>query len=447
MIKKLFEFITNKRVFTAFYAGTIIYNFLVIRLILPDVYVFIRSQGFPLVYTIWAGIIVITDLFQKKLFENKTKLLWNITFLIALLSMVVQPKPRSIQQIRYLIVFGIEVYILVSAAGESKKEEMQSFFISLAKQTVIIISILNVLSLVIAAFLLLKQELPEWITHLNNGLLPEPTSHTISLLPNNFGRYKGLFISVPEAGFDCYVAMCLNLLLLDKKKISKLFGIFNIICCVLMIILTDARDVLINLVIIVLVLFARAMSNKIGKKKSLALSIFILCSICGFIAYKLYEIIIHLHLTTGEGLYSLVNRYSSSRLNYYRIGWNDFMQRKWIGQGWLNCDSLLGYTWKAETHPNYHNCIINLLAWTGIIGTGSFLVSLFYSVKKIFENRKLISEDRCKWLVVLCVCIFTQSLLDICLFGEDTHIESVYFWVCLGYLVYLNDANKRDLII
>ena len=160
-MKKLFEFITNKRAFAAFYAGTIIYNFLVIRLILPDVYVFIRSQGFPLIYTLWAGIIVIADIVQKKLFENKTKLLWNITFLIAALSMVVQPKPRSIQQIRYLIVFGIEVYILVSAAGESKRDEMSSFFVSLAKQTVIIISILNVLSLVIAACLLLKQELPE----------------------------------------------------------------------------------------------------------------------------------------------------------------------------------------------------------------------------------------------------------------------------------------------
>lgn len=447
MIKRLFEFITNKRVFTAFYAGTIIYNFLVIRLILPDVYVFIRSQGFPLIYTLWAGIIVIADIVQKKLFENKTKLLWNITFLIAALSMVVQPKPRSIQQIRYLIVFGIEVYILVSAAGESKRDEMSSFFVSLAKQTVIIISILNVLSLVIAAFLLLKQELPEWVTHLNNGLLPEPTNHTMSLLPNDFGRYKGLFISVPEAGFDCYVALCLNLFLLDKKRINKIFGIFNIICCILMIILTDARDVLINLGIILFVLFTVCFSKGVGTKKAVLFSAVSLALLIGFIGFKVYEMIMKTQLTTGEDLYTLLNRYSSARLGYYRIGWNDFMQRKWIGQGWLNCDSLLNYTWKAETHPNYHNCIINLLAWTGLIGTGSFLISLFYSVKKIFENRKLISEDRCKWLVVLCVCIFTQSLLDICLFGEDTHIESVYFWVCLGYLVYLNDANKRDLII
>ena len=83
-------------------------------------------------------------------------------------------------------------------------------------------------------------------------ILPNGTEITMLGIDNAVAhktRFMGIWTWYTVASFDCYIAIFLNLYLLDLKK-SKLFHITMILLNLLMIYLTDSRNSLIVLAFI-----------------------------------------------------------------------------------------------------------------------------------------------------------------------------------------------------
>lgn len=445
MGKKSLTILFDKYLFVWFYAGIMIYNYFIIRLISLDTFLAIRLHWFRYIYTAWAFLIVICDIVTKRLFKSKVKIFWGIAFLIAVLSVVFQPNPRNMMQIQQLITFGILTYICVSAALDAGADKIKYLLLSLGKQTAIIITVLCILSIIVAVLMLAKVQLPTWVLSLNEGgIKPDPLAHSFFLLPDDFGRYRGLFIYQTEAGNACYITILLDLFLLEQKKLSKWFCALSIPSCVIMIMLADCRESFISLALILLFVFLFYLIKKTGAKKAL-LTIGSICFIglLGVVAV----VILYVRKIMAEGDLTFIqalNTFSSSRIKLWTVGWNAFLERKIIGWGWLWNNEQVGAKF-TDIFPNHHNFIINLLAWTGITGLIGFFAALIYSLKEIYKNRFDIAKDHSKWLFVLIVCVLVQALLDICLFGEDSHFETVYFWICLGYLIYLRYPHSENI--
>ena len=114
LLNKLFD----KKAFVTFYVLVIIYNMLLVHVISDNLYYMIRFPLFPAVYTVCAAVIVVHDIVRGRLFNTKYKIAWGLVFIAAFLSVLLQAKPKNIQQLQMLVSFGLKTYICVSVRSE-----------------------------------------------------------------------------------------------------------------------------------------------------------------------------------------------------------------------------------------------------------------------------------------------------------------------------------------
>lgn len=88
-------------------------------------------------------------------------------------------------------------------------------------------------------------------------------------------------------------------------------------------------------------------------------------------------------------------------------------------------------------HP--HNLFLATLLYTSYPGLLAFCVFLLYAIKQITNNLQLIISYNFKWILILTVCVFIESLFDTCIIGAaSANIETLFFYLCLGIICNLN---------
>ena len=110
-----------------------------------------------------------------------------------------------------------------------------------------------------------------------------------------------------------------------------------------------------------------------------------------------------------------------------------------LGSGYCNSE----FTVAAYKLIHPHNIFLALLLYTGIPGLVLFTMFLILNVKDIVHNLDYIKLNNLKWLVVLVICVFFESLLDIAIIGAPINIQTLYFYLCLGILV--KDSTNEKL--
>ncbi len=432
-MKKFLNKLVDKKVFVTFYVLGIIYNMFVGHVISDNLYYTVRMTYFPIIYTVWAAVIVVCDIFRKRLFNTKYKIAWGVVFIAAALSVILQTKPKNFPQLQMLVSFGITTYMCVSVRSECTEEEFQKFFVRLCRHALACVVITNIVSIII--YILIRTGIMEdyyWLP-----IIIRENKHIGSVVEY---RYSGLYGTIPYAGFCGYVAIILSFYLYDLKKLAKPMVITSILSCAVMIFLSQARLVFLICILIVLgfwFIYGRRFVSELAYRNiSKILKYLIAAGIVLIICFCIYVIA----NINNEAVFKAINRYSSARLQFYRIGFEQFLQHKIHGLGWLDCDALIDYYKNTDKIPHYHSCIINMLVWTGLLGTVPFLYSLIISFKTFITNRAEIIARNAQWIVVLCLSVFAQSLLDVCFLGEDWHMETPFFWIGLGYLVYIRSG-------
>jgi|GEM_PF-6460047 len=447
---KLARLITNKRAFIAFYTLSILYDITLLRILIPYFYEY-HFSVFEQVYTLWATVIVLDDLIHKRILNNKYKILFELLFTAALGSMIFQSGPHDLTQVKYLISYGVMVYIFTSGSLSCSRKQFRNFLVFLSVNTVVLIFFMNA-----ASFWQYNVSAPSSDIFRNllksfSGLF-SARNNLSGFVTHIDDRYAGYYLSVGYASFSQYLSIVLSLYLFDQlchnwvaKVIGSLLVLINAVLALWMLGMSDARVVFLDIILIVICLIAIGIKRItkvqwIGVIITLGLSAISLFSIERYFVPVLKQEI----ATSGMDNYQFWNKLLSHRLDYWAAGWTDFLKRPIFGNGWMKSDTL-GETFSvARIYLNHHNLFINLLCWTGFIGTGIFVLVITLCTIRIFKNGRYIAKSKSEWLIVLCLCVFIQSMLDICIIGEDLHIETPWFWLCFGYLVFLYKKKPAE---
>lgn len=374
----------------------------------------------------WAILILIYDLVHGKMIgENLDKSI--VIFSIAMvISTLIQSFNLVLQKGDYILSVFIYIYILYQWAIESDRESFLKVIIKCAKFTVYVVLSINILNLVLV------------ICDFNGGTIPSIWSH-LYVSPRQLSwrrtsyQYYGLYTHNILGAFKCYISLILTLFLVEHKEIKKSISIFSIVLCILQIYYCDSRNVMGITGIILLAWLKFCVDAKVSKEKAkkiynYAISIFGI-SLC-YVVYK--SIVFNMNFIEGDfSFYKLFNRFTSLRLEYWVKALDIIKEKPFLGWGLKNNGPVGSY--QASLY-NYHNLVVNLLVWTGLIGTFLFSYFLIESYKKVRRNSDKIKSANVKWLNVLCICVFLQSLLDVGLIGVYNSLSTVYFWLCLGYL-------------
>lgn len=427
-------FLTDKRVFISFYILTIMYASVVLRIINYDLCTEVRMKYFRYVYIAWGAIIAFYDLFTGKLLKPKFKLCFLVTYAVIVSTLFFQPIPINIPQLFQLVSLGICLYMCTSVRAECSEEEFQSFFRFVSYQIIAVITIANIISLIgyiyyLATGNLIPINQVTWVWKTDTEV------HSSILLPAGI-RFGGIYESSPFAAFNSYITILLTMYFHDQKKIPGWMCFVIVPTAVLSALLSDSRVVTILLCIIAFYFVITLLRKRFGSKKVNRYLLFLILGVVLVVAIYIIPKVISLLQIPAEERFAYLNAMSSSRLQYYVAGFKAFLERPLFGNGWVNSDRLIeDVTQKAVFAPSYHNLFINLLAWSGIAGTVFFTGLLVICFVRIIKKRSDNSAG-IGWIRLLVLCVFLQSMLDICIIGEDLHIETPYFWLCLGYLVY-----------
>ena len=431
-IRKVKDFILDKKSLSGFCVLLILYNNLILRLINPSLSYHVGNELFLLIIAIWMLIQLFDDLVHKRLLDTQFKLVFGLFYLYAAIVFLFN-RPYNIPGMIYITYFFVMWYILTSASLYSSKEEFFSFLQKIFLHFVIVVLIINTISL-IAYFLLgfrIVSKLPACFVLTGNN--HAKTSIFGRLLKF---RYGGLYSIVPEAGFFSYVSFAITLYLRENNVLKKPITLFSIVTSGMMVFLSNSRISEICLgVIICYWLFWYLRRKKIlffhptKGKRFISIALIISLLILFVCLYRFGPSVIN---AIQLDPFTFFDRLSAARLSYWKEGLTAFIEKKWFGHGWGNIVGL------SEKRYHYHNIIICMLVFTGIIGTVLFCGLSLYCTIKIHKNSASIEQYKAKWIKVLVLCIYLESFLEVCLVAETSHIETPIFFVGLGLLCYCN---------
>ena len=135
--------------------------------------------------------------------------------------------------------------------------------------------------------------------------------------------------------------------------------------------------------------------------------------------------------------YQTIIDLSSGRIQMAEAIIRNANNHRFLGEGYGN--NLLVNSRFNTVHP--HNLFLAILLYTGYPGLLAFCGFLFYTIKQITNNLHLIISLNFKWIFILTICVFIESLFDTCIIGAaSANIETLFFYLCLGIICNLNSS-------
>ena len=428
MLTEFINFISNKKNLILYYFEAIFFQVFVLRIFFSgNIYNSFQQLVWGL-NTLWVIYIAIYDFKNKQIKFNNSRIIFMfVFFIISTISWILYQSNHSFfyfYDLVKLYEFGLIFYTYSCTVKIDKIKNLLNILASSFCVYVFIYIFVSFILLILGydSFYLPNNSLQIMLGNDN------PLAHKT--------RFMGLWSWYTIASFHCYVALCLHLYLIENHK-NKIINFIGIIFCILMIYLTDSRSSLLILAFIFIAYILFTLSKKYSLQKSLIICLlFVLISVLALILYKsitnkeLYAMLI-------KNPYHTIIELSSGRIQMAEAIIHNANNHCFSGEGYGN--NLLVNSRFNIVHP--HNLFLATLLYTGYPGLLVFCVFLFYAIKQIANNLHLIISLNFKWIFILTICVFIESLFDTCIIGAaSANIETLFFYLCLGIICNLNSS-------
>lgn len=423
--------ITNKAHLIVYWFLCLYFQQFVTQLLLPSTIRFTLWHILWVIDIAWVMIILIYDIYKKNICVKTSKIfILTIFVLFTTISWILKQPNHGHYYIFTLVTLYEQVFIFYTYAKDKNVKDIKFLLNKLATLFVYLTSLYTSISLVSYFINCTSFSLPNGST-INMLILQETLSH-------NPIRLQGLWTNTSIASFDCYLAILLSLYLIENGG-KKYFHYILIFLNSIMIYLANSRLALIILAFIFTCLSLFKFKKNHFSKKSLINSGFLFTIlIILFILYRFYSNP-NLLCSIINNPYDTFKNLSSRRLQMAEDILSNLKNFYLLGNGY--CNNVYLSASIREPHP--HNIFLALLLYTGIPGLVLFTMFLILNVKDIVHNLDYIKLNNLKWLVVLVICVFFESLLDIAIIGAPINIQTLYFYLCLGILV--KDSTNEKL--
>ena len=430
---KIKEIILNKKYLILFYFEAIFLQVFVLRIFTTgNLYNLLENLIWG-INSLWVFIIFLDDIFHKRFNLKDRKLLYLILFfVISTISWLFCQSHHGFYYIYDLVKLYEFSFIFYTFSSNHTNKEIKNVIRIIAYTFCTYVLIYVLISLV------------HYITGNTMIHYPNGTSYNAIGIDNEVAhkeRYMGVWSWYTIASFHCYIALVLHLYLIDQGK-NKIIHSIGIIANAYMIYLTDSRSSLIILAFVLLSGILFLLKKNIGAKKAIYTCILLICiSIVGFIVYKAISNPTLFQQFLSNPYQTLVVL-SSGRLQMAKGIIDNLKNHLLLGEGYGNNDLVQSHY--GIVHP--HNVIMACLLYTGIIGLLLFILFIIKNIQSIIKNMTSIFNSQYKWILVLTICLFIESMFDICIIGaRSTNIETPFFWLCLGIISY-NTFKEDELI-
>ncbi len=421
MIRNGIHFITDKKNLILFWFFCCIFQHFITQILISEYLRAILWRILWIIDIIWTSIILIKDIYTKKINYKDTKIFLLVLFVIfTTISWLIKSPSHSPYYFFTLVTLYEQTFIFYLYAIETKIEDIKSLLKKLAFIYICFVCFYTIISLFL------------YFIGYTTITLPNKTIiqmfNTDNLVAHKI-RYMGIWNWCTVAALDSYLAILLHLYLIDNNS-NKFFHILFIILESFMIYLTDTRSTFIILVFIILSFISFLFLRKKGIKK-----LYFFCKISAFAIVFIF--ILYFLIFKSNLLFSLIKNpeetleiLSSGRFEMAKGIIISVKNDLLLGKGYCNNEFIIKNY--AIQHP--HNIFLALLLYTGIPGIIFFSSFLILNFKKATTKIDYILQNKIKWIFVLVICIFIESLFDICIIGAPVNIQTLFFWLCLGII-------------
>lgn len=421
---KVKNFILNKENLIIFYFYGLFLQKFAFLYIFPYEFSKPFQYFFWLVNPLWFVILIINDIRKKNIhFKDRMDLTQIIFITFTCFVYLFLANNHDLLDGNILLGYIELGYLLFTYPEETSLKEYKQFFDRLSNHLLAFIVPMTVISFLIYILQLDK------VTTLYGVKYTTETSRNL--------RFNGLFRVSTEANFFCHLGLLLHLSKIHNHKNIVINSILGAIDAILVVLSGTRLGILTLCIIFVYYLFV-VLQNKFNIKISykligLCLSLAIIIPIIAILLKKpniINNII--------EDPYETLNTISSGRLHPFQIIIDTITPNRIIyGYGWNN-NSILS---PSIIHP--HNMFLAIFLYTGIIGTAIFMIFFMQVIKNIAKNMKSIKENNLEDYLIIAICVFFSSLLDIAIIG-DTNINSIFFWLALAPICHLHLMPKGN---
>ena len=440
-MKKIIDIIESPKYLVIAYILAMLY----IKDILIDVFLIKHSVLIWNVVTVFIAIWTAFQLgllFIKKIFYYDKIQYFSIAFIIvtgiSTLFIPLRPEGNFFRCIVWYFLMIYSLYICINF--ENRAKNITDVLIWLFKQVVFVFFIINAVS--ISLFVLYKFDITIPGFFDLNGSVKSYMAWRGDKL-----RYYGLYEWATDCSYRCSLSIFLTFYLFKKRSYKKAFTALSAGFAIIMILLTNSRGALLGLFsAFIYILFLLVKNIFHGKKsQSIFISIVVLsgCLILIWFFYK-YGYLITLYKTNYPDFKNIVNGITSLRYVLWESAISTWLKYPLFGWGWTNAPLSLFENAGMPAYITLHNFILDLLVWSGIVGLFLFFGVLISFFRKVWKNRHLISKHNSGWLVAFLCSVIIQALFNPGLIGENSHIESLLFWLVFGYLMYLPETSTDE---
>ena len=417
-MKKIKDFFLDRKNLACLYTLVLLYVVVLLKISTYGTF----HDVFRIFFALWTIGLSVHDLLKHQI-PKKIPVLFQIwIFAAGLISLVFQTKGRGIDQINTLIVFATLGYIFFTLPFFTTKKEFDRLVSFLALNGAAVLFLMNAASLIVLGL---------------HGLRSPSVSSlydSMIVMRGDQLRFFGYHQYPTLAGFNSMLAMILGFIYVSRhrKPVWYVFQAINCAFALVMIYLSHARGAMLGAAVIFLALVVLLAAKKVGGKKTLRLFGFIVIA-----AIVLVLVVFHSRIFGAFAYYADSNSLSSltsGRSLIWQTAVEGFRQRPLIGWGWIN-GSLIEPITKPSTN-NCHNLFFNILLWTGLLGTIPYLLLIVFSIVTIIRHLREIYRNGDAWLLVLVICGFIQSMLDIALAGQDNRLLDPYFYLAFGGVLF-----------
>ena len=393
-------------------------------------------NGVTIAIAVWTAFQLCLLLIKKKFYIDKTQIC-SIAFIvvtgISTLFIPLRPEGNFSRCIIWYFLMVYSLYHSVNLPNQVGKRDNIDILVWIFKQVVLVFFVLNTISILLFILYKFGITIPGFFDL--NGSVRSYMGWRGDKL-----RYYGLYEWATDCSYRCSLSIFLTLYLYKKGFYSKLFTILSVVFAIVMILLTNSRGALLGLVsAIIYIVFIFTKKLVPGKKGNRLFFSFMVVGIGLFLGLFLhkYGYLIPLCRTNYPEFRNTINSITSGRYAMWESAIRTWMKYPLFGWGWTNAPLSMFQNAEMPAFITLHNFILDLLVWSGIVGLFLFLGLLVSFFVKVWKNRCVLQHCNIGWLLAFLGSVLIQAIFNPGLIGENSHIESLLFWLIFGYLMYL----------
>ncbi len=389
---------------------------------------------FFIIFLVWSGISYIFNLKKLKNIRSWVNIVMIVIFGFGVVSMHLNPETITVHNITYLLLSVVLAMECYNFSLRYTEVEYKQFFNRVVTILSVIVNIINIATVILIVLSVYSIDIP--------GIKYFYPYFLINLETRKHGpgfHFGGLYLNKSMLGFFSYVGIFLTIYRVKLSKLSIPKSVIYILFSLVTLYFSDNRVSMIAVFVIFFSLVYVQLRKKIGKKKTIitcVISIIILAFIyINFATFKdvsIKEMLANFTTDPAATFHSL----SSAR----DVMWNSILSMRnelfLFGKGWHS--DLTGY-W-AE---NAHNLFFNFFFWSGLPSLILAIILNVYFVIRLIKNWKNVIATSDRWLLVLLICVYIQSMLDLAIV-DSGQPETVLFWLILGYFIHGTKDKRFD---